>query len=42
MYISNNLSTEKAIGVPMIFFAIRIEVYFPLKTITVNWVTSFL
>lgn len=27
MYISNNLSTEKAIGVPMIFFAIRIEVY---------------
>lgn len=28
MYISNNLSTEKAIGVPMIFLAIRIiEVY---------------
>lgn len=27
MYISNNLSTGKAIGVAMIFFAIRIEVY---------------
>lgn len=27
MYISNNLSTEKAIGVPMNFLAIRIEVY---------------
>lgn len=27
MYISNNLSTEKAISVPMIFLAIRIEVY---------------
>lgn len=26
MYISINLSTEKAIGVPMIFLAIRIEV----------------